>query len=221
MGAQQVFEMLRDAGLTLFLLEGDIIRATPPEAITDEARAMIKASKTALVELLRQGAVNDRETTLAVPDDTQGCTKADTSTLDGDDYCERVAIIEYDGGIPRQWAEGLAAICTMQRPPDIDPRRWLAIVNAAALFADRWAATAAELGWTTGEVFGIHSINPKGRFDRMGLLMRLADPGKALVQLTSDLAIFEAGRMRARQTLHRNMIFSNEQRLLWENCHNE
>ncbi|MBF0400561.1 MAG: hypothetical protein HQL90_07305 [Magnetococcales bacterium] len=214
MGAQQVFEMLRDAGLTLFLLEGDIIRATPPEAITDEARAMIKASKTALVELLRHGGANDRETTLAVPDDTQDCTEADASTLD--DFEERAAIIEFDGGIPRQWAEGLARLCTMPRPSGFDPKRWAGIVHVAGAFADRWAVTAAELGWTTGQVFGVHLDSPTKRFDAAGLLMALADTDKTLVELTQDAAVFEVGRFKARQTLQKDMIFSNEQRLLWE-----
>ncbi|MBF0583608.1 MAG: hypothetical protein HQL80_05145 [Magnetococcales bacterium] len=198
---QNGFVLVAD-GTKLFL-DGDLTK------MTDDLAASIREHKVGLLDLLRQLEATGQATTLAAPDTHQA------TDLDDDDFSERAAIVEFCGGVPRQWAEGLATICTMPRPSDFTPRQWTAIVNAAGAFADRWAVTAAKVGWTTGEVFGIHSINPKGRFDRMGLLMRLADPGKTLVQLTSDAAIFEAGRARARQTLHRDTIFSDEQRLLW------
>ncbi|MBF0400652.1 MAG: hypothetical protein HQL90_07775 [Magnetococcales bacterium] len=198
---QNGFVLVAD-GTKLFL-DGDLTK------MTDDLAASIREHKVGLLDLLRQLEATGQATTLAAPDTHQA------TDLDGDDFSERAAIVEFCGGVPRQWAEGLATICTMKRPPDIEFRRWLAIVNAAALFADRWAATAAELGWTTGQVFGVHRDCPARRFDARGLLMALADPGKTLVQLTSDAAVFEAGRAWVRQTLHRDMIFSNEQRLLW------
>ncbi|MBF0141752.1 MAG: hypothetical protein HQL74_15950 [Magnetococcales bacterium] len=36
---------------------------------------------------------------------------------------ERAAIIEHDGGIPREWAEGLAQLCVMDQQADI-PVKW-------------------------------------------------------------------------------------------------
>src|ERR1700730_2685598 len=37
---------------------------------------------------------------------------------------ERAAIIEYDGGILRAWAEGFARLDAIKPPGDVPPRRW-------------------------------------------------------------------------------------------------
>ncbi|MBF0173031.1 MAG: AAA family ATPase, partial [Magnetococcales bacterium] len=80
--------------------------------------------------------------------------------LINDEPQERSAIAEFDGGIPRVWAEGLARLCVMPRPEDIPLRQWELIVKAAGMFADRWTAKASSLGWTTEEVFGVHHSGP-------------------------------------------------------------
>ena len=63
-----------------------------------------------------------------------------------EDFEERAAICEHDGGLSREWAEGLARICTMARPDDILPPRWRSIVDAAGQFVDQWARRAHEVG---------------------------------------------------------------------------
>lgn len=126
-----------------------------------------------------------------------------------------------DDGVPPDWSSGLAKLRSMRQPSDIPLQRWLAILKAATIFQAKWAATAAKLGWTVEQVFGVHYAAPTKRFDAAGLLMSLAGPDTILVELTADQAIFEVGRMRARQTLHRSLIFSHEQRLLWENGQDE
>lgn len=129
---------------------------------------------------------------------------------------ERASIIEHETGIPHDWAEGLAKICTMPRPPDIPPKNWDAIIHAASLLVDRWARVAHDRGWTAAEVFGCHSNAPMRRYDAMGLLMALSDPGTTLMKITEDVAIFEAGPDRIRQVKQRKLIHTNEQRMLWE-----
>ena len=244
MGARQVFDALQQAGLTITLLGDGTLWASPKTAITDDARAMIRANKTALVELLSNGGGDPSTTqegsaephttaTTAVPEPldsslagTQGAIgggglpmpwldgMTQQGTAHAEDFEERAAIIEHDGAIPKPWAEGLAMLCTMRRPDDFTPQRWRALVNAAATFSDRWATKAHQLGWTVGEVFGCHRIGPTVRYAEAGLLMSMTDKA-ALIELTPDLAIFEVGKGRHRQTLHRNMIFAQEQSLLW------
>jgi hypothetical protein len=90
-----------------------------------------------------------------------------------DDLDERVALIEYGAGVPRQWAEGYAALCTMTPPPGFSPERWARIVDAAGVFIDRWAAVASESGWSDLDAFGCNPGRPDARFDAMGLVLLL------------------------------------------------
>jgi hypothetical protein len=83
---------------------------------------------------------------------------------------ERAALIEYGTSVPRRWAEGYAALCTMAPPSGFSPERWQRIVDGAGRFMDRWAVNAAECGWTALDVFGADPDRPDRRFDCMGLL---------------------------------------------------
>ena len=127
----------------------------------------------------------------------------------------RAVIIEHDGGIPDEWAEGLARICVMRRPSDINPCRWQAVVDAAELFSDKWAVKAASFGWTTVQVFGIHRTAPTKQVDSIGLLFALADYEVTLVKLTHDQAVFEVGKDRVRQTMRRDQSGIGDARLIW------
>ncbi|MBF0414142.1 MAG: hypothetical protein HQL79_00015 [Magnetococcales bacterium] len=142
----------------------------------------------------------------------------DDQTWDEDAYQERAAIVEHDGGIPREWAEGVARLCTMARPGDIPRERWEAITRAASAFADRWAKEASSLGWTTEEVFGVHRAGPMVRFGSMGLVFLLADPRTTLESLDADKATFLAGDRGARQTFRRDTFNMDQSklRLVWE-----
>jgi hypothetical protein len=86
---------------------------------------------------------------------------------------ERAALVEYGAGIPRAWAEGFAALCTMPAPIGFSPERWQRTVDAAGIFLDRWADTAITCGWTDLDVFGCDPDRPDARFDCMGLVMLL------------------------------------------------
>ncbi|MEO5349857.1 MAG: hypothetical protein H7836_09440 [Magnetococcus sp. YQC-3] len=237
MDARQVFETLRTSGLTLYLLDGGNIRAAPPEAITPAARALIREHKAALVELLRQGTTPatstpapETATTAPPPEPVAPTAPAttcqedwETGTISDEPEVSPLAgqhATQDAPGmsrLPPLWAEGLTRLQNMRPPPDIDLRRWRAIQQAAVTFErDGWAAKAFELGWSVGEVFGVHAGAPLKRFDHMGLLVLLASPDTHLVELQHGEAIFECGRTRATQRLRKGEIFVREQRLLWE-----
>ena len=61
---------------------------------------------------------------------------------------ERAAIVEYDGGAPRTWAEALARLDPSKPPGDVPSRRWLRFIDDCGRFLDGgWAERAAAFGW--------------------------------------------------------------------------
>src|SRR5262249_2964509 len=61
---------------------------------------------------------------------------------------ERAAIVEYDRGIPRTWAEGCARLDPDRPPGDVPLRRWQRFVDDVGLFLDSaFCAVAAAFGW--------------------------------------------------------------------------
>jgi hypothetical protein len=90
-----------------------------------------------------------------------------------DNLDEPAAIIEYNGNIPRAWAEGFAALCAMPAPTGFSVERWRRIIDAAGTFLDKWAARAIECGWSDLDVFGCDPDRPDARFDCMGLVLLL------------------------------------------------
>jgi hypothetical protein len=113
---------------------------------------------------------------------------------------ERAAIVEYDGGIPRAWAEGFARLDPDRPPGDLPPVRWRRFVDDVGLFLDRWAAYAAALGWRPYDLFGCDRDRPLARLDRAGLIWLLN--GDRLVMLADDAATIET-RTGARQIFRR------------------
>jgi hypothetical protein len=90
-----------------------------------------------------------------------------------DDIEERAALVEFGANVPRRWAEGFAALCSMSQPSAFSPERWARIVDAAGVFLDVWAAKAIACGWTDLDVFGCDPDRPVARFDCAGLLLLL------------------------------------------------
>lgn len=91
------------------------------------------------------------------------------------DWEERAAIMEYDGGLPRDWAEPFAKILCGDPPADYSDAYWHRIIDGAMLFADKWASKARELGWTAEEVFGLHPTAACSRDDCKGFAWMLRD----------------------------------------------
>ncbi len=114
---------------------------------------------------------------------------------------ERAAIIEYDGGAPRAWAEGFARLNPLRPPRDVPPSRWLRFIDDSGRFLDEgWAARAASFGWGPFDLFGCDRERPFARIDRLGLLWLLN--GRKLLALTAHTAIIETSRA-GRLTYHR------------------
>ena len=95
------------------------------------------------------------------------------TVVDTDELDERAALIEFGANVPRRWAEGYAALCSMTPPAGFSSERWARIVDAAGVFLDRWAADAIRCGWSDLDVFGCDRDRPDARFDAMGLALLL------------------------------------------------
>ena len=100
---------------------------------------------------------------------------------------ELAAIVEYDGGAPRSWAEALARLDPSKPPGDVPPRRWLRFIDDCGGFVDGgWAARATALGWGPLDLFGCDRERPFARVDHLGLLWLLK--GGNIVELYRDRA---------------------------------
>jgi len=127
---------------------------------------------------------------------------------------ERAAIIEFDGGAPRAWAEALARLDPSNPPDDVPPKRWLRLVNDCGRFLDGgWAKRASALGWGPFELFGCDRKRPFARIDNMGLVWFLN--GGSILALHCDGAVIET-RMGARQSYRRRSPDISRVVLVWE-----
>jgi hypothetical protein len=78
---------------------------------------------------------------------------------------------ESDGGKPPYvgpFAGDLNALLPIN--PTDSERRWRQACDDARRFLDQWGETAAKLGWTSADLFGLHPIAPLARYDVMGLI---------------------------------------------------
>jgi hypothetical protein len=108
----------------------------------------------------------------------------------GDAAEERAAIVEYDGKIPRAWAEGFARLDRDRPPGDVPARRWQRFVDDVGLFLDSsYCAVAAAFGWGPFDLFGCDRDRPFARIDQAGLLWLLN--GNRLVALSENTATIE------------------------------
>jgi hypothetical protein len=119
---------------------------------------------------------------------------------DAADFEDRAAIVEYDGGIPRAWAEGFALLHPDRPPARVPLRRWKAVIDAIGTFLDHWAAKAAALGWEAADIFGADAARPEISWLNAGPLW--AGNGARMVEVHPDHIVFET-RSGARQTHYR------------------
>src|SRR5437763_734888 len=151
--AARLLETARAAGLSIEADGADLVietdRAIPPDLLAE-----LRQHKAELIAVL-------------VPP-SSAATPTDPDELD-----ERAALIQFGANVPRRWAEGYAALCSMVPPSAFSPERWQRIVDAAGSFLDRWALEAITCGWSDLDVFGCDPDRPDARFDCMGLAMLL------------------------------------------------
>jgi hypothetical protein len=71
---------------------------------------------------------------------------------DPSDIAERAAIAEFEGGIPRPYADEFAFI-QAECPNGVDKARWEMAVQDAGAFLDRWGQIAFSFGWPVADIF--------------------------------------------------------------------
>jgi hypothetical protein len=111
---------------------------------------------------------------------------------------ECAAIMEYDGKLPRAWAEYLARLVQGPPPGDFQARHWQAVVDGALRFADERAGEAYALGWQPDELFGLDAVAPAARVDRRGLAFMLANGARVVSMDTTGADILMPGGARQR-----------------------
>ena len=127
---------------------------------------------------------------------------------------ERAAIVEYDGGTPRPWAEALARLDPARVPPNISPERWAQFIDDCGRFLDQGRATHAEgLGWGPLDLFGCDRERPPAEDDHAGLLWRIE--GGKLIIISAYAAIIETATGQ-QKTFHRRNNRPGELALAWE-----
>jgi hypothetical protein len=129
------------------------------------------------------------------------------------EYEERAAIVEFDGGVPRAWAEALARLDPTKPPNDVPPGRWLGFIDDCGRFLDQgWASTAAALGWGPLDLFGCDRERPFVH-DHRGLLWVLN--GGSILQMHRDRATIKT-QGGAQQTYRRRPVEVGRVVLAWE-----
>ncbi len=129
------------------------------------------------------------------------------SLRDEERYEERAAILEYEAGWPRRWAEYFARQIVKGPPGDFSPVRWQQALDGALIFADEWATKAIAAGWEPEDVFGIHPVAPAARVDQRGLAWLLGDGSRvvALDAKGADIRTPRGGRQRYYRATCRGM----------------
>ena len=111
------------------------------------------------------------------------------STSDDGDEAERAAIIEFDGGIAREWAKALARLECAPPPPGVTAGTWRKAISRVARFCDRWGTIAAAEGWTAGEPFGLNPAAPLGRLNMRGAAFIGLDLD--VIDVTAEAIVFQ------------------------------
>lgn len=91
-------------------------------------------------------------------------------------------------GEPPEWYAILAELKERENPDWMSPDKWEMLLADAEHFLIRWSRTAAAMGWTALDLFGVHPTRPAARFDVMGLLLLLQ--GSEVIALSTESASF-------------------------------
>ena len=109
-----------------------------------------------------------------------------------DGRAERAAIIEFEAGVPRTWAEGFAGLDRQRPLAGYSEMQWRKIIDGAGQFLDCWGAQAASLAWDVADVFGLDPRAPRNRYDAMGLVFLIG--GGRVTALDERSATIQRGR---------------------------
>jgi hypothetical protein len=117
------------------------------------------------------------------------------------EFAERAAIVEFEAGVPREWAEGLTRLGLSPRPNDFPEDLWRQLIDDCGRFIDRWAAKANRLGWSAVDVFGVQLIRPQTRYEAVGLVHLIR--GGEILDIGSARATIRTGDGRTITYLRR------------------
>ncbi len=98
----------------------------------------------------------------------------------------KVVLLAVPVGVPGEWVQGVADLLAVACPASCPDAKWQALREDAYRFLSGWAAQAHRLGWTAFDLFGVHRIRPRARFDCMGLVPLLR--GREVAALSEDQA---------------------------------
>ena len=189
---------VRAAGGDVRLVGPHRLKLIAPRALPDDLIEQVRAAKPDLLKLLQNKT-----------DETLG-----TRTNWGEPEEERAAIVEFDGGARRPWAEALARLDPANPPADVPLARWQQFIDDCGRFFDLgWANLAEASGWGPLDLFGCDRERPLARHDHMGLLWILQ--GRKLVALTPDSAKIDT-LTGSLQTYRRVPIGSDRIVLVWK-----
>ncbi|MGE0109592.1 MAG: hypothetical protein AB7S81_07525 [Bdellovibrionales bacterium] len=166
--AYKILSEVKQAGGSLECLGQDRLRVKAPRPLSHDLVERVRANKPEIILALSPASVS----------------------VDQESCDERAAIIQANG-VPKEWAEGFAFLCTMERPAAFTPERWRQIVDDGGYFLDAWGRQAAALGWRAEDVFGVNPDAPLWRYDGMGLVPCLQ--GRRVIAITENTARIDCG----------------------------
>jgi hypothetical protein len=188
--AAVLLDALAQAGVVLALAEGERVRWSAPAGVmTPTLLAELRRHKCEVLAVLTAEAGDTASRTSTRAREGRECALGAPAAAGADSNLateaieERAAVLQYDAGLPRAWAEGASRLLAGLPPPaGCAPWRWDQVCDdAAALIADRWAAKAAALGWQGAELFGAMPAYSDVRYDAQGLAWLLH--GRTVVSL--------------------------------------
>jgi hypothetical protein len=183
MSAATLLSQVERDGVTVVYRGPDSLSLSGPRAAVAKWSSAIREAKPLLIQhLLRVGDVGVVATAPSVISPTEP---------DPDDFAERAAHVQHDGGIQQPLADCLAAILTAGKPIDMPAVRWLRFQTDAAVLIDDWGTKALALGWSVNDLLGVDVIAPWQRIDCMGLCWLLN--GAAVVAIDERKATIKGG----------------------------
>ena len=188
---------VRAVGGDVKLVGSGRVKVVAPMPLPSDLIERLRASKPELLRLLTSSRLEAR------PAETWSDAEE-----------ERAAIVEYDGGVSRPWAEALARLDPARVPLNVSQERWAQFIDDCGRFLDQgWATYAEGLGWGPLDLFGCDRERSPAEGDHAGLLWRIE--GGKLIIMSAYAAIIETATGQ-QKTFHRRNNRPGELALAWE-----
>jgi hypothetical protein len=212
MNAAETLAAVREAGISLRPApDGASIIASPSSRLTDPLRAAIRANKPLLITALAKPvcAVCGADGDLWHIGDSlihQECARFLRKPADEPTAAYQATSVQPDGSgckveiveLPQaQRYRKVFGFLQLKPPVLVEVERWRQCVQDGSKFLAVWGEQAEALGWTSADLFGLHtppeqphpSYNRLSRYDATGLCWLLQD--RPVVALTAATAAIE------------------------------